>query len=64
MEDIKQRRMSLNYSQREVAKQIEISPRQYARYEDEPLKIPLGKAIKLARVLHLSFKQFIELIEK
>jgi transcriptional regulator with XRE-family HTH domain len=67
MEWLKKRRIDLNYTQQEIANQIGVKVRQYIRYEQgetEIGKMGFDTALKLSRVLHLSFDRFVKLYEE
>jgi transcriptional regulator with XRE-family HTH domain len=63
---LKKRRMSLNYTQEEMADLINVSKRQYIRYEnnERPIgKMELDTFLLLAQPLHFSKRYMLDLYE-
>lgn len=56
---IREWRAYKKWSKAETAKRLGVNPMTYAKFEDEPYKIRLGDAVKLAKVFGCNLSEII-----
>ncbi|WP_253307481.1 MULTISPECIES: helix-turn-helix domain-containing protein [unclassified Rickettsia] len=63
-ERLKQRRIALGVSQKDLGKAIDISTQQIQKYEEGLSKIPVSRLYVFAKILNIPLKYFIDSSEK